>query len=267
MILSGCSTASIDRGQAKAQTGAPDVAQVDVVSIPYDNAYPKYVVAVEPFTYAASGTVSGGRPGQHAGDFSRASVGPGLSAQLLTALSRSHNLQVVEVSALKKTADGGFGLKLEEGEIGPFILRGTVTEFNETADLSGGKKKVRLGPLGWIMGLVGAITDKDALTYAGAGVAAADVKYEKGNVKRQGMVGFDVRIINGANNRIVGAFNSSGTFVTMSATSGLSVFGIGKSNEEFAASALGQATRAAMNDAVKQTTDLLKAKHGSAATR
>lgn len=260
LLLGGCVTATLDRSQAKAETGAPEVAQVEQISIPYDPGAPNYVVAIEPFNYAASGTVSGGHPANHVGNFSRRDVGPGISAQLLTALTRSQNIQVVEIDALKKKSDGSYETKLEKGEVGPFILRGTVTEFNETADASGEKKGGSLGRFGAFMGLAGAITGKDGLTYTGAGVAAANPTVHKGTMKRKGMVAMDIRIVNGKNNRIVGAFSSSGTFTSMSAESGMSLFGIGKSNSEFAASALGQATRAAMNDAVKETTGLLKAK-------
>lgn len=260
LLVGGCVTASLDRSEAMAEEGAPEVAQVEQISIPYDPGAPNYVVAIEPFSYAASGTVSGGNPANHVGDYSRRDVGPGISAQLLTALTRSQNIQVVELDALTKKADGTYGAKLEKGEVGPFILRGTITEFNETADASGEKKGGSLGRFGAILGIAGAITRRDSLTYTGAGVAAANPTVHKGKMKRKGMVGMDIRIVNGNNNRIVGAFSSSGTFVTMSAESGMSLFGIGKANSEFAASALGQATRAAMNDAVKETTGLLKAK-------
>ena len=256
----GCLTPEINKADAKAQGTAPEVAQVEIISIPYDQAAPTYIVAIEPFTYNASATTSGGSGAEGIGDWSRDRVGPGLSAQLLTALTKSGNIQVVELDALTKGADGTYTTKLQEGEIGPFIIRGSVTEFNETADASGEKKGGSLGGAGAIMGLAGAFTRNRGLTYAGAGVAAADPTLEKTKMKRSGMVGMDLRIVNGSNNRIVGALNCSGSFTTVSATSGFSVFGIGKSNDEFAASALGQATRAAMNDAVKQTTDLLKAK-------
>lgn len=117
-----------------------------------------------------------------------------------------------------------------------------------------------LGRLGAAVGLAGAITGKDSLTWTGAGVAAANPTMKKGKMKRSGAVGMDLRLVDGRNNRLIGAFNSSGTFTTVSAESGFSLFGIGKSGSAYAASALGQATRAAMNDAVQQSTSLLKNK-------
>jgi curli biogenesis system outer membrane secretion channel CsgG len=259
-VTAGCQTATVDPGAAKAQTGAPEVAKVEPVSIPYDASLPKYVVAVEPFTYNASGTVSGGNSADYAGDAGRGNIGPGISAQMVTALGRCGNVEVIELSALKRESDDTYSTKLEKGEVGPFIIRGTVTEFNETAAKAGEKKEVKVGFIGWILGLVGGVTDNNALTYTGAGVAAANPEYEKSASKRTGMVGLDLRIVNGKNNRMIGAFSSSGSFTSVSATSGLSVFGVGKSSDAFAASALGQATRSAMNDAVQKSADLLKTK-------
>jgi curli biogenesis system outer membrane secretion channel CsgG len=74
---------------------------------------------------------------------------------------------------------------------------------------------------------------------------------------RSGMVGMDLQLVDGRSGRIVRGYNCAGTFKTVSATSGLSVFGIGGGDSAFAASALGQATRAAMNDALRQTSDAL----------
>lgn len=291
VLAGGCMTASVDRSGAKAQDKAPEVAQVPELSIPYSEEFPTYVVAVEPLSYGAAGVTSGGGPAaapsanqgvlgglfggggvstsgsdwdrQHDDWVMQSSgnaVGDGMAAQLLTALSRSGNIQVVEISSLQRGPDGALTTKLEKGEIGPFVIRGTVTEFNETADASEQKKGGSLGPLGAAMGLVGGIMGNNTVAATGAGVAIANPTMEKGDMKRSGMVGFDLRLVNASNGRIVGAFNSSGTFTTVSSVAGTSVFGIGKGGSEFAASALGQATRAAMNDAVQKATDLLKQK-------
>jgi len=58
----------------------------------------------------------------------------------------------------------------------------------------------------------------------------------------------------------MGNIVSHGSFTAESASSGVSVFGIGGGESAFAASALGQATRAAMNDTVKQLSDKLRSK-------
>jgi curli biogenesis system outer membrane secretion channel CsgG len=241
-------------------------------------------VAIEPFTYAASGLKSGSSTPSGAavpaggiwnrffgGGLQPAPVtvnvqenphyiGPGVAAQLLTALANSGNIQIVEYQSLKKTRDGGYTCKLEPSEYGPFIIKGAVTEFNETADLSGQSKGGSLGGVGAGLGVLGAVTGSKVLTYGGSATAIANPTYTKSDVKRKGMVAMDIKIVNGKNTRITGAFHSAGTFTTMSSVSGMSVFGIGSGNTEFAASAIGQATRSAMNDAVQKITDNLKTK-------
>ncbi|MBI1785179.1 hypothetical protein HYR69_08545 [Candidatus Sumerlaeota bacterium] len=279
--LTAC--AEVDRTGVQAQAGAPQAAQVPIVQIPYDANLPRFVVVVEPFAYGASGIISGsgaasasqangsliapitgglqggslqgnavssqGGPGSQ--------VGAGLAAQLTTALSNWPNVSIVDASAVQRRSDGTYSCRLNPGEVGPFIVRGTVTEFNETADLSEKKRGGSLGMAGAAAGIAGAVTGHQGLAWTGAGVAAANPTYENQKVTRKGMVGMDVQVMDGRTGRLVRGFNSSGTFTTMSATSGISIFGIGGGNAEFAASALGQATRAAMNDSVTKTSQVL----------
>jgi curli biogenesis system outer membrane secretion channel CsgG len=63
------------------------------------------------------------------------------------------------------------------------------------------------------------------------------------------MVALDLRLVDGQTGRIVSAFKSNGTFSSASAESGFSLFGIGSQEHKFAQSVLGQAIRAALNDA------------------
>jgi hypothetical protein len=51
---------------------------------------------------------------------------------------------------------------------------------------------------------------------------------------------------------------ANGSFTSESAASGFSLFGFGKASNAFAASALGQANRAAMNSATTQIAQLLE---------
>lgn len=278
------SCADVQRSSVQAQTGAPVAAQVPVATVAYDPNLPRFVVAVEPFTSGASGVVSGGagtpRAPQAAGGIGSVinggleggrvqggregvvhpgdQIGQGISAQLMTALSNNPNISVVDRTAVIQRPDGSYSCRLNPGEVGPFILRGTVTEFNETADLSGKDRGGSLGLVGAGLGVAGAVTHHSALTWTGAGLAVANPTYQNSKVKRSGMVGMDMQLYDGRTSRLLRGYNSSGTFTTESATSGLSVFGIGGGNAEFAASALGQATRAAMNDALLKTSDALR---------
>ena len=67
----------------------------------------------------------------------------------------------------------------------------------------------------------------------------------------------DLRSSTPRNGRIVGTAVCAGKFTSEAATSGFSAFGIGGADTAYAASALGQAQRAAMNDATRQITQRL----------
>lgn len=185
-------------------------------------------------------------------------VGKGISAQLRTALARWGNISIIDPAALTRQQDGSYTCKMQDRELGPFIISGTVTEFNETADMTQKKKGGSLGGLGAVVGVVGGFAGVPGAAYTGAGVAAANPTYQNEKMTRTGMVGMDLQVMDGRSARVAGAFNCAGKFTTVSATSGASLFGIGGGSADFAASALGQATRAAMNDALKQTADVLR---------
>ncbi|NIA12631.1 MAG: hypothetical protein GWP08_01030 [Nitrospiraceae bacterium] len=248
VVGAGCATATVDRTQAQAQEGAPTAAEVPVLTIPYDPNLPRFVVAVDTLDYSASGQISGG-----GAPIQNADIGKGLSAQLITSLTKAGNISVVDWAGVTNKGDGTYTAKMQDGEVGLFILKGTVTEFNETADLSAKKRGGSLGRAGLLVGIAGAISGDRATTYTGAGIAAANPTMERGEMKRSGMVGMDLRLLDGRTGRVLGSYVCKGTFTTMSSSSGVSLFGIGGTNTEFAASALGQATRAAMNEALRQT--------------
>jgi curli biogenesis system outer membrane secretion channel CsgG len=279
--LTGCATTPMDRTQAQASTETPVSTQVPIASVPYDPNLPVFVVAVEPFDYSASGTISGGgqagpaATGAYGGTAtttigpdgtvsttwssgSDPDIGPGLAAQLVTALTRCGNVSVLDYDALTRNADGTYTCKLQEGEVGPFVIKGTVTEFVETADAVEKKRGASLGVAGAIVGITGAVTGNRDVAAVGGGVAAANPTFRNEEARRTGMVGMDLQLVDGATARIVRGYTAHGSFTTISKTSGASVFGIGGSDSEFAASALGQATRAAMNDALVQTVDGLR---------
>jgi len=267
---------------AQAQSGSPAAAQVKAVSIPYDPNLPRFVVAVQPLDYSASGQISGGGQAApaSAGGSSTANytytvsqngtvtaratsqaapnIGKGIAAQLTTALSRCGNISIIDPRALKDNGDGTYSCKLQPGEVGPFIIKGTVTEFSETAQADQKKRGGSLGGVGVATGLIGAITGNRDVAAVGTGVAVANPTMVKGDAKRTGMIGMDLQVLDGRRARLVQGFNCSGSFTTVTSVSGVSVFGIGGSDSHFAASALGQATRAAMNDAEQKTMNALK---------
>lgn len=242
MVLSGCSMQKMD---VRAEAGRPDSAQVDIVSIPYDPSRPKYVLVVEPFeasqnVYSITHGEAGSVP-----------IADKMAAQLTTALSKVGNFVLYD----KKTAGK---ITLRKGEKGPYIVRSTLTEFNETAEASAEETGVSLGGVGAVMGIAGAIADKPGLMWTGAGLAAANPGYENNTAEKKGMVAFDVQIIEKGSGRIVDSFDAAGTFKAASQSNGISLFGISNRKAQFASSALGQALRVAMNDAVQKASDALR---------
>jgi curli biogenesis system outer membrane secretion channel CsgG len=261
VLLSGCAT--LDKSSVRAAAGAPDSSQVAEINIPQDTAYPMYAVAVQPLEFS-SGSVSGttiidGRPSTVNLDYREAdSQAHVITAQLITALSNVGNISLLDDSALSKGKDGLTSTKLYKGEKGPFLLKGMITEFNENAQSSEKNRGASLGGAGAIAGVAGAITGENALTWTGAGLAAANPTYEESQAGRTGMVAIDFQLIDGKTGRIVKAFNAKGTFSSATVSSGFSLFGIGGSNSEFASSVIGQAIRVAMNDAAEKTITALK---------
>jgi len=270
----------IDKNVARATTETPVSTQVDRVSYPMSPDLPRYVVVVEPFDYSASGEMSGADSGTPSGgvegsgesytvledgriqtswSFSAGpAIGKGISKQLMTALSGWPNIVLVEPDAVKNNGDGTYSCKMQPGEVGPFVIRGTVTEFVETAEAESSGKGFDSRKLGLATGIIGGLTGHRTTAAVGAGVAIVGPEYKKEKMKRTGMVGMDIRIIDGRSARITpsGTFDCQGSFTTIAAGSDFSVLGVSVGGSEMAASSLGQATRAAMNDALTK-------RHGS----
>ncbi len=252
-MLVACSP-KLDSASARAESGAPDSAYVPEIDIPYDPTAPKYVVAVKPLTFSV-GSISGttiidGRPSSIDIDYKTAdSQAHVITAQLQSALSNVANIVLVEDS--KKARVG-------KGEKGPYVVSGTITEFNEVAEADSSDVGGSLGWAGAAMGIAGAVADKPGLMWSGAGIAAANPTYNESEASRKGMVAIDLKITDARTGRIVRAFPVKGTFKAVSAASGFSLFGIGKSEKKFASSAIGQAMRIAINDAATKTFESLK---------
>jgi curli biogenesis system outer membrane secretion channel CsgG len=279
LALAACS-AQVDQQSVRATSGQPTAAQVDVVQIPYDPNQPRYVVTVQPFTLATQGSGDTGpeTPGVRRGwgpfgygilptgpqaqpytpppQNITERVGPGVAAQLETALGNCGNIVIIDYDFFVNNARNPAKL-VKKGEVGPYVIRGTVTEFNEVANAQGSAQGGSFGWVGAGLAIGGAIAGNAPATYTGVGLAAANPTYEQTRMRRTGSVGMDLKIVDPENGRLAGTANVAGTFTSEAATGGFSLFGIGGSETAYAASALGQAQRAAMNDAVRQITQRL----------
>lgn len=278
--------ATVDKGSVQATSLTPASTQVEVLRIPFDASQPTYVVTVEPLgvgtgsgggaTQAPAGGARSGwgpfgwgilggtaptAPGAYTPDHQGMSdrVGQGVAAQLISALGNVGNIVVIDYEHYRKHADNPAKL-LNSGEVGPFVIKGTITEFNEVAEANDERKGGSLGWAGTVLGIAGAVAGTPGAGIAGAAVSAANPTWENTKARRTGSVGMDLQVVEPNSGRMVGTITSHGTFTSESATSGFSLFGIGGGESAFAASALGQATRAALNDTLKQLSDQLRVK-------
>jgi len=283
-VLGNACTATVDKQSVKATQNAPESTQVEVVRIPYDPSLPYYVVTVEPLSFDAGGGGGGSAPpvpgrrygwgpwgwgllpeGPQARPYNpppqgaSGNMGSAIASQLVTALSNAGNVRIIDYDYyLENKNRPGNLVKKSQREVGPFVIRGSVTEFNEIAEATGSSTGGSLGALGAALGIAGAIAGNTPAAATGAGVAVANPTFENTKARRTGSVAMDLKIVSPSSGRLVGSVVANGSFTSESAASGFSLFGVGKASNAFAASALGQANRAAMNSATSQIVDRLR---------
>ncbi len=286
LALGACAPATVNKAGVRATDQAPESTQVEVVRIPYDASHPYYVVTVEPLTVGVDSSAGpapqtpgvvryGWGPwgwggllptgpkaeayGAPAQSFS-ANMGQSIAAQLTTALTNAGNLRVIDWDFYQQNRGNPAKLiNKKAGEVGPFVIKGTVTEFNEVAEATGSSTGGSLGALGAALAIGGAIAGNSPATYTGVGLAAANPTYENTQARRTGSVAMDLKIVQPGDGRILASVMANGSFASESAANGFSLFGFGKATNAFAASALGQANRAAMNSATTQIVQRLEA--------
>lgn len=284
LALGACATASVDKQSVRATQTAPESTQVEVVRIPYDPALPYYVVTVEPMIFAGEQSMGGtapAPPGQRHGwgpwgwgllptgpkapvynpppQGVSGNIGTAIAHQLTTALTNVGNIRMIDYDYyVQHKANPSALVDKNQREVGPFLIRGAVTELNEIAQASGESTGGSLGGLGAALGIAGAIAGNTAAGIAGGALGLANPTYENTVARRTGSVGMDLRVVTPSNGRLVGSIVANGSFSSESAANGFSLFGFGKASNAYAASALGQANRAAMNSATTQIFERLK---------
>lgn len=225
LLISGCSARAPLNAQAVA--GRPTAAIVAEASIPYDRSKPRFALLVDSTCCDTQ-----------------------MAAQLTTALSRVGNFSLYDSRPWERVSPA-------PGEVGPYIIRATVTEYNESAESETDSSGFSFGWLGFAAAIAGAVTGEPGLFWSGAGLAAANPGYHETTSRRVGMVALDVQIIDHRSNRILASFPASGRFVSVEENSSVHILGIGSSSERSAASAVGQAQRIALNEVVHKTLETL----------
>jgi curli biogenesis system outer membrane secretion channel CsgG len=283
VFAGACANATVDKQSVRATQTAPESTQVDVVRVPYNPSLPYYVVTVEPLSFDADGGSTGDRPpipgrrygwgpwgwgllpeGPQAEAYNpptqgaQGNMGAAIGAQLVTALSNAGNIRIIDWDFYAQNrAKPSTMVKKNQGEVGPFVIRGAVTEFNEIAEATGSSTGGSLGGIGAALGVAGAIAGNTPAAATGAGLALANPTFENTRARRTGSVAMDLKIVNPSDGRLVGSIVAHGSFTSESAANGFSLFGFGKASNAYAASALGQANRAAMNSATTQIVERL----------
>lgn len=272
LVAAGCS-ATGSNVDVRATAERPQSAQVgESVELTLDSNVPRVAVLIEPFTYAAANVRSSDTgyqspsPESIVGDvigglennmnnfppsYGQEQIGPGLAAQLTTALSKSNRVSILDRRFLA-SAPQDFSKLTDKDEVGPILIRGTVTEFNEVADTSEKSNGLNVGVVGALVTVLGTIIDNQVLVYTGTGMTTANPTITSRESVRKGMVTIDLEIVDAKRGRILEGFQVSGSFISKSSVDGVSIFGISHGSSDFAASAIGQATRVAINDAVSK---------------
>jgi curli biogenesis system outer membrane secretion channel CsgG len=185
-------------------------------------------------------------------------MGNAIANQLVTALGNAGNVRIIDYDYFYQHRDKPSALvRRGDREVGPFVIRGSVTEFNEIAEATGSSTGGSAGALGAALGIAGTIAGNREAAIAGAALGLANPTYERTVARRTGSVAMDLEIVDAANGRVTGTVAANGSFTTESAANGFSLFGFGKASNAYAASALGQADRAAMNSATQQLVERL----------
>ena len=281
LVLASCAEfnqpVQLPSAGAQANVGAPISAQVAILSIPADLSLPNFKVTVEPFQTAASGITSGGGAaplapneqisytGHHQG-YDRPiapigvpgamplddRIGIGVASQLLSTLSNVGNITVIDYQAYRQNPD-----RYQNDKPGVFIIKGTVTEFNETSELADQKKAFSGNSIGNVAGTIGRGIGSDALSMIGRLVVDTNTSTNNTMTKRRGVVGLDIQVVNG-DGVMLSSFPCSGTFTTISATKAAGTMGFNQSSSAYQTSAIGQAQRVALNDAAEKILASLK---------
>jgi len=249
----GCGGGKLHSGitptSAQAKATKPIVTEVKLVKIPSDPSLPICVVVVEPFTMAASGVTSGGAVVLNPG----LQIGVGVAAQLVSSLRESPNFVVVDYMMYFHNPDK-IVAGMRVGELGPFIIKGGVTEFSEVAESTGeGESK---GP-----GLT------PFIPYIGGIVSYGMGNKTTNESKDVGLVVLDVQIVDSSTGRLINSCTAEGNFTSVRATTSRTTWGNTKTRTDSAASAIGQAQRAAINQAALKIYETLVSKSAPITSR
>ena len=257
LLASACAP-HINSSDVAAKNSAPESLKVEPISIALDQNKPKYVLYVEkptlsaeklqnpdfkdPLAYTQNSSVkiSGYNP-QYTLPIQKLTKNTDeiVAEQFIGAIGNVRNFVLLD-----KSSDSNDKPRLEEGECGPYKVKVVISEFSENAESS---DSVTEGSFSKVISLFG----NQVLN-------TLDPSFGSKEATRTGSVTFILQVFNPNRNRMLFSETAYGTFTAKTKTSGFSVLGASSGGNAFAASALGQATQAALNDGVKKLFDKFK---------
>jgi curli biogenesis system outer membrane secretion channel CsgG len=135
-----------------------------------------------------------------------------------------------------------------------YVVKVVVTEFKEGVQGRSQGDQVHSGPL---FSIIGSVVGGNAGKVMG-GVGALDPNISHGTETIEGVVGLEVRLVDIERGVVIGQTRALGKLTRKNSRTVLGVAGISTSDARFSESVLGQATRAAVEDATVQLHTLLR---------
>lgn len=185
-------------------------------------------------------------------------LGQAIRAQFINTLSMSSNFVVADREVLGDIASE---VKLaENGAIAPadqpatgqmagarFIIKASVTEFKEDVQSKAEGGGLKLAPLINIISIFVPVPSP-----ASTVVNYADPTIGSASQTVQGLVGLDIRVTDVDTGTVVGSFRAAGTLTKTNTQRIFQLAGVSLNNADFGETVLGQATRVAVEDAVRK---------------
>ena len=246
--------------------GAPDPGLADRTTLPYDPAYPRVAIVVEPMALVApqhrrddKPTRSGWGPWGWSlpktadddadcctlPDQADDTLAAALTVDLERALASIGNVQVIDYARYAATANPA--ALLPKGYVGPFVVGGAVQEFNEHLDTTLLGTGTVLGTIGAAMSIAGAVAGQPGLAWAGVGLAVISPAFDYRVARRTGSVLLGLHIYDSRAGLIVSTLTPHGTSTDRSGLNGFALFGFGRPAPAYSLSLLGRAHRNAFN--------------------
>ena len=272
LFVSACST--VVREDLAADARLPESTETEVSSIIFDKNFPRYLVSVSPVQFVPRAdtqihTIADTsdpsqilvQENEQQTVVTQSEAGTKeVLAQLITALSNSGNISLIDFNALELDTRGRSSMPLAQHERGPYLVKARITEFGERVEEEQNGIDAKLGWVGAILSAAGSASDKPGLFWTGLGIALTNPMVKDVSTVKKGMLVMDVSVVDARSGRVLESFPASGTFISQEIEQGGGLNILHRERKESAKSTMSQAIRIACNEAMQKVTDVLKQK-------